>query len=102
MILKIQISDTAWQFIPLKGPVTVDFNGGQYPPQPDIDEELGEVVDGPVPYTHCGFDSALLIKQMEEEREVFPLITDAEQSIIFNRVAYLLDDNGNTIEKIQS
>jgi hypothetical protein len=49
-----------------------------------------------------GFDSALLIKQMEEEREVFPLITDAEQSIIFNRVAYLLDDNGNTIEKIQS
>jgi hypothetical protein len=100
MILKVAISDTEWQFIPLKGPVTIDFNGGEWPPQP-IDLG-GTEPTYPVSHTICGFDSFLLDEQMKNGRNIFPVVRDAEQSIIFNRVAYLLNDNGNTIEKIQA
>ena len=101
MILKVQIGDVEWQFIPLKGAVTVSPNEGVWPPQPEYDTTGdGNPPIYPVPYTHCAFDIFLLDKQMTSGREIFPVVKDSEQSIIFNRDAYLLNNDGKTIEKI--
>lgn len=104
MILKVKLdrkNPATWKFFQLRGAVTVSEECilECWVPSDDQEEPAAAV---PMDNFIEAFNAFLLREDIKEGRDLFPVVRDEEKAIMFNLEAYLLNDEGKTIEKISA